>query len=167
MLLLIVAGFALAFRLLPPIFEMPVPIGDPREGKNWLGQSPIAAFVFSVALLVVVYAIKRVLLTRCNRRTAAWFFTLFFFLSLPYIWFLCEPEWFNPFIYRIGCWLGGPIAIWAVPMTSFVVDLCRWPMVHTWQYYLIRSVYEVMIIVPFWLCFWGFFSVFVLGWGWI
>ena len=167
LLLVIVVSFVISFRLLPPISEMPVRIGDTREGKNWFGQPTISAYGFSIVLLVVAYWIKRALLTKCNRWVAILFFALFFLASLPYIWFLCESDWFNPFIYRISCWLGGPIAIWMVPTISFIVDLCRWPTATPLQYYLIRSVYEVMIIVPLWLFFWVFFSVFVLGWGWI
>ena len=92
---------------------------------------------------------------------------MFIILSLPYIWFLCEPDWFNPFLYRIFCWVGGPIAIWFVPTVSFVVDLASCWKAKSLKRYVVRSGIEIVIAFPVWQYFWAFFSFFILGWGWI
>ncbi len=121
----VAAGIRFSARYLPPISAAPPPLGEIREGQNWLAQGGGAYVIYSFLLLVVVYCMKRIILDRCTRRLAAVeLFALLAALSLPYIWFLCEPDWSNSFIYRVSCWFGGPITIWLVPVVSFVVDLC-------------------------------------------
>jgi hypothetical protein len=159
--------FTISFRYLPCIGEMP-PWGSDREGKNWIGQGGWAFVGFTILLLLVAYSFKRTIVIRCSTKgNASKFFFLFIMLSLPYIWFFCEPDWFNRFIYRISCWIGGPIDIWFVPTISFLVDLYNQDTPKSLKKYIIRSAVEVLVIFPVWTVFWAFFSFFVLGWGWI
>jgi hypothetical protein len=170
MALVAVLGAAIksSVHYLPPIGEMPPHLGDTREGRNWIGQGGSAFAGYSFLLLGVAYGVKRLILTCCTRRLpAVLLFLLFVILSLPYIWLLCEPDWFNPFIYRVSCWIGGPIAIWFVPTVSFVVDLCFWGTARPFNHYLIRSAVEVALAFPLWVVIWNLFSFWILGWGWI
>jgi hypothetical protein len=170
----IALGLSLSVRYLPPINEFP-PSGSVREGQNWVGEGGWAFARNAVLLLVVVYTVKRLVLTRCSTRgVAVCFFSLLVMLSLllvmlslPYIWFLCEPDWFNRFIYRIACWVGGPIAIWFVPSISFLVDLPTHSAVRPLKWYFVRSAIEIVVAIPIWVIFWALFSFWVLDWGWI
>ena len=160
-------GLYFSFHYLPPIGEMP-PFQPGRQEQNWIGQGGWAFAGYSFLLLAVAYCAKRVILVNCTRRWAAvYFFSSLIMLSLPYVWFLCEPDWFNSFIYRVSCWVGGPIAIWFVPTLSFLTDLCYWGTAKPLKRYLIRSGIEAMVVFPVWAVFWAFFSFFVLDWGWI
>jgi hypothetical protein len=165
----IALGLYLSFRYLPSIHEMPPRLGESsREGQNWIGQGGGAFAGYTALLLVAAYSFKRILLTSCKRRwIAVYYFAMFFLLALPYAWFLCEPDWFNPFVFRKLCWIGGPVAIWFVPAVSFVVDLCLWDRAQPLNIYLLRSGVEIVLLIPLWTLFCAFFSFFVLGWGWI
>ena len=133
-----------------------------------MGQGGWAFAGYAALLLLVAYVAKRSFVTRCaTRRSAVFRFSMLVLLSLPYIWFLCEPDWFNPHIYRVACWIGGPIAIWCIPTASFVIDLCVQGATKRWTLYLIRSVIELLVVFPIWAAPWAWFSFFVLGWGWI
>jgi hypothetical protein len=160
-------GLVVSFRCLPAICEMPS-LGSGRYGQNWVGQGGWAFIAYTGFLLLAAYAAKRYLLGRFRTKgNAAGYFSLLVLLSLPYVWFLCDPDWFNPNIYRIDCWIGGPITVWFVPIISFVVDFCGKSPAKPWKHYLIRSGVEILIVFPIWAVFWSFFSFFVLGWGWI
>jgi hypothetical protein len=165
-LLLIVSVLASAIKFsgrhLPSISEPPPPLGEIREGQNWIGQGGGAYVFYSFALLVVVHCVKWTIFARCNRRLAALeLFALMAALSLPYIWFLCEPDWSNSFIYRESCWFGGPITIWTIPAISFLVDLGSCGRPKSLKRFLIRSAVEIGAAFPLWAIFWAFFSFFV------
>ena len=139
LLLPIAVGLYVSFRLLPPISQMPPDLGQGREGENWIGQGGWAFLAFTIVLLIAAYSIKRIIVMRCDSRPlAVYYFASFAALSLPYIWFLCEPDWFNPFIYRISCWVGGPIAFWFIPTLSFLLDLGLWNRPRPLKRYLLR-----------------------------
>jgi hypothetical protein len=162
------AAIKLSVRYLPPISEMPTSLGDTREGQNWVGQGGWAFLGYVVSLLVVAYCVKRIILVYCARRLAAIeIFALLIASTLPYLWFLCEPDWFNPFIYRVSCWVGGPIALWLVPTVSFLVDLDSCGKPKPLKRYLVRAGIEIGAVFPLWAIFWAFFSFFILGWGWL
>ena len=162
------ATIRLSVRYLPPMNEPPPFAGDARQGQNWVGQGGLAWAGYLLLLLGAAYCIKWLVLARCARRLAAInLFAMFIVLSLPYIWFLCEPDWFNRFIYRESCWIGGPIAIWFVPAVSFLVDLRFWEKALPLSGYLVRSGAEVLIGIPLWASVWGLFCFWILGWGWI
>jgi hypothetical protein len=165
----LIGNSMLASYYLPPIHELwPLHVHHPREEQNWIGQGGWAFARYAVLLVAVAYIVKWFACTCCKRRwTAVHIFSFFIALSLPYIWFLCVIDWFNPFLYRVSCWVGYPIAIWFVPLVSFVVDLYFWKKTKSLKYCLIRIGVEVFIVFPLWIYFWAFFSFFILGWGWI
>ncbi len=152
---------------LPSIGAIPPPLGEP-QWQNWVGQGDGAYILNSFLLLFVVYCAKWTMLAHCTRRLAAIeLFILLFALSLPYIWFLCEPDWSNPLVYRVSCWFGGPITIWTIPAISFLVDLRNCGKSKSWKRYFVRSAIEVVVAFPVWAIFFAYFSFFMVGWGWI
>jgi hypothetical protein len=161
-----VLGLCVSIHCLPPIHELPR--GSSREGQNWIGQGGWVIPAYIALLLLAVYGAKRIILTRCVRRwTAVYFYCALVMLSLPYIWFLCEPDWFNRNMYRIACWAGGPIAILVVPTISLLVDLFNHGSAKSNTYYVSRSAIEILVIFPIWAFIWAWFSFWILGWGWI
>lgn len=165
---ILAASIKFSLRYLPPMSEMPPSLGEGHEGQNWIGQGGWGFAGYTFLLLGATYGLKRIILARCKRRlAAAELFAIIVVSSLPYLWFLCEADWFNPFFYRVTCWVGGPIMFWFVPVVSFLVDLrtCRKPKALT--RYLIRSAVEVVIAFPLWAYLWTMFSFWILGWGWI
>jgi hypothetical protein len=165
----LLGSIELSSRYLPSISEMPpFELGNPRQDRNWFGQGGWAFAGYGFSLLIAAYVFKWFVFAWCRRRlTASQLFSFFIILSLPYVWFLCEPDWFNPFIYRQMCWIGGPIGVWFVPLVSFTVDLCSWKKARCLKNYVMRSGLEVLVVIPLWTCFWAIFSFFILGWGWI
>lgn len=167
LLILAVLGLYFSCHYLPSIHEMP-PWGSSGEDQNWVGQGGWAFLAYIALLLLAAYWAKRIILTHCvSRGTAVYFYVLLVTFSLPYIWFLCEPDWFNINIYRIACWAEGPIAILLVPTISFLADLLNHGSAKSNTYYVIRSAIEVLVIFPIWAFFWAWFSFWILGWGWI
>jgi hypothetical protein len=170
MVIVSVLGAAIRFsaRYLPSIKDNPPLLGETHQWQNWVGQGDGAYILNSFLLLVVVYFAKWIILDRCTRRLAAVeLFAVLVALSLPYIWFLCEPDWTNPFVYRVSCWFGGPITIWFIPAVSFIVDLGSFGKTKSLKRYSIRSAIEAVIAFPVWAIGWAYFSFFILGWGWI
>jgi hypothetical protein len=156
-----------SFRLLPPIWEIPPDLSD-REDQNWVGQGGWAFAINSFSLLLIAYLLKRLIVTFCKTRgMAVYWFSLVVGLSLPYVWFLCEPDWFNSQVYREACWIGAPIAVWFIPTLSFLVDLYFMGTKPPLETYLVRSTIEIAMIFPIWILFWVHFNIFVLGWVWI
>jgi hypothetical protein len=159
-------GVYFSVQTLPPITEGPPPLKeDTNRRENWIGQTGWAISCNRFVLVAAAYCVKRVVLSRCTRGQAIYLYSASLLLSLPYIWFLCEPGWFNPFLYRVYCWVGRPIALWFVPTVSFLSDVRRG--VGALKRYLIRSGVEVLVLYPLWLYFWTFFSICILGWGWL
>lgn len=118
------------------------------------------------ALIVSLYVSKAAALRRGPAgRAAAWWFVPQLALAVPLAW-ATDPDWDNINLYPVMIWVGGPIAVLAVPAVSFVCDL--WVLHHlgrtsSWWRWLL----ELLIAVPVWVYFWTFFSFWVLGWGWI
>ena len=169
-LIVVVAVLGAAIRLsacyLPSINDNPPSLERP-QWQNWVGQGDGAYVVNSFSLLIVVYIAKWIILDRCTRRLAAVeLFAVLVALSLPYIWFLCEADWTNPFVYRVSCWIGSPITIWFVPAVSLLVDLGSFGKTKSMKWYLIRTAIEVGLAFPVWAIGWAYFSSFILGWAW-
>jgi hypothetical protein len=162
------AGTWVAVAELPGIFDAP-PDLDSYEGRgesNWFGQGLKVVFAFCFLLLVVIY-VEKWWITGIDRvRTAVFWYSLSVACSLPYIWFLLVPDWHNPFIYRFSCWVYDPIAIWAVPTISFAWDVSSQRKC-SYQRYIARSLFEIVLLFPAWFVFWAVFSLFFLGAGWI
>ena len=157
-------GLSFSIVYLPPMGEMPPSFENRRDG-NWAGQGGLAGAYYSFLLLFIAYCIKRIIPTRCATISfGLYVYSLVILLSLPYIWFLCSSDWFQPHIYRVACWVGDPISIWFVPSVSFLADFHTRP---SFRQYLIRSSIEMIVIIPIWVVFWVFFSFFALDFGWI
>jgi hypothetical protein len=154
-------GIWLAVAYLPPIEGYPERFGPVG---NWFGQDGLLLFV--VPLFVGIYTAKRLFLRRLPASRSVMWYILIVIASLPYIWFFVVVDWYNYFIYRIACWIGYPIAIWAVPTCTFLIDKSAsgGP---TTRRYLIRSAIEIVLVIPVWAYFWAVFSFWILEWGWI
>jgi hypothetical protein len=162
-------GIWAAITTLPAICAPPPDLYLHRGhgSKTWIGQGVEAAYGLSFLLLIAVYVGKR-WITRMgsSRATAALLYVLGMACSLPYIWFFVVLDWHNPFVYRVSCWVYYPIAIWAVPTSSFAWDMTsRVPF--SLQGYVARSLIELLMIIPAWVVSWMFVSFFLLGGGWI
>ena len=73
-------GLYFSFHYLPPISESPPPPHElDRRGQNWVGQGAAASFGDTALLLLTIYWVKRIILTRCARR---WTAVYFYFLSI-------------------------------------------------------------------------------------
>lgn len=161
------AGTWMAVANLPGIFEPPPELDEGDPTVTWLGQGVAAAFGLCFLLLVVIYAGKRwiTLFARSVPEAMCWY-CLGVACSLPFIWFMLVLDWQNPFVYRFSCWVYDPIGVWAVPTASFAWDVTRRPPCSC-EVYLLRSVIEIVAVIPIWLVSWVFVSFFFLGGGWI
>jgi hypothetical protein len=163
---LALAGLYFSVRWLPPMHEK-APWFSLRYGQNWVGQGGWAAAVYACGLLALVYSWKRCILTHTTRQGIALLhFILLVTLSLPYIWFFVEMDWFNLNVYRVSCWVGTPIMVWLVPTVSFLIDLSGLFNTKSVKHYLIRSAIEVAVVIPIWTVIWIYFE-FSIGWAWI
>jgi hypothetical protein len=162
-------GWYVSYRYLPGIDERQPWWPLASAHKNWLGQEGcVVLYGYPFSLLVASYCAKRIILTHCTKRgTAAYFFSLLVALSLPFIWFLCESEWFNNSSITLCCWVWRPVAIWFVPAMSFLLDLFDWGMPKPLKPYLKRSVVEVVVAFPIWAVIWGLFALYILEWGFV
>ena len=158
-------GLYLSCRRLPSIYDTEARGASTREERNWIGQTGgIVTFGYPFALVLTAYCVKRVILTVIRWPvTAAYFFAVFVAISLPYIWFLCEPDWFNNSCETISCWLWFPIGIWTIPTGSFLYDLISGQTAQPIQRYLFRSLVEIAVW-PIWMVTWAWFACLALRW---
>jgi hypothetical protein len=160
-LLLIVAGYVLLPRVLPP--RVAQERGWRSEGWNWFGHSGWAPFGFAVGLLILLCTV-RYLIERMNSRagdSVVWY-CLALSVFVPAIWLLVVTDWDNEAVSRIACWVGVPIALLFVPSAIFCADLLMGPPAP--GVYTLRSVLEIVVLVPNCLYFWILIELFVLGW---
>ena len=156
------AGIYFSYLYLPPVGEV-LPIECGRVG-NFFGQGMFVSGACAASLLLTIYCLKRVLIAAFEATSVAlYFYFLSFLFSLPFLWFVCEPDWFNPHLYRIACWTH-PIAFWAVPTASFLLDIHTNAPIRT---YLIRSGIEMLVVFPAFMIVWNFYTFFALEWGWL
>jgi len=158
-------ALASCFTLLPTT-DPPNPFAEPHDDNHtWLGQGAAAACLNGLVLLVAIYWVKFII----GRLTVGWvrvyFFTLLVIASLPYLWLFVEQDWRNMHVYRISCWVYGPVGLWFIPSVSFALDVraMRSPAL---LWYIGRSCLEFLLMLP-WLYAWVFISFFCLGGGWI
>lgn len=116
--------------------------------------------------IIALYALKLALFRSLRSRL---FVLGCFFIGvaviIPLTW-VTSPDWNNPHVYRIGIWIGDPIAVLAVPTVSFFFDYFKG------DYYLrgfqtVRFLLEILVGVPVWFIIWVYIQCFLLGWVWI
>ena len=160
-LLLIVASYVLLPGILPP--RVAQERGWRSEGWNWFGHGGWTAFGFAVGLLVLLCAV-RYLIERMNSRTGdsvVWY-CLALAVFVPAIWLLVDTDWDNMGVSPLACWVGVPIALLFVPSAMFYADLLMGPLPP--GIYTLRSLLEIVVLVPGCLHFWTLIELFVLGW---
>ena len=115
--------------------------------------------------LAVLYVVKYRILTL---RVQPWLGLLLYFLVvaalLPYLYCCIFVPWdrvwgLNP----MADWIGGPIAAFTVPTVFFLYDT----LAHkrpSLEFYAIRSLVEIVVLVPLWDVVWTVFMLFVFEW---
>jgi hypothetical protein len=120
----------------------------------------------SAALILAVYVLKALIL--CFVPKVSWASSLFtgvVVACIPITWAL-SPDWNNRAVYRIGIYVGSPVATLTVPCVSFIIDWSRRVAVSRRDWFW-RVPLELFVAVPAWFCFWASFEAFFLGWVWI
>ena len=128
-------------------------------------MSVAASYVTDFAVIFSLYGLK-VLLFRFVRPSGMLLgcYSLALALAVPITW-LASSDWHNPHVYRIGIWIGDPIAVLAIPCASFLFDFLRG--CRDMKHWPIRCIVEIFIVVPAWVYVWIMIQVFVFGWVWI
>jgi hypothetical protein len=160
------AGIYFALKYLPPVGSRSPWPPTAMSSTNWMGQSAGVAYALGGVLLVIIYVAKFIItrLTHSTPVLIAWY-CLLVALSLPCIWFFVDTDWWNPFVYRLACWVGLPVGIWLVPTYSLWLDASAAERPSLRQYCW-RSVVELLLLVPVFVVALNVL-MFVIGWGWI
>ncbi|MEM9412745.1 MAG: hypothetical protein AAGA30_16660, partial [Planctomycetota bacterium] len=86
---------------------------------------------------------------------------------LPYLYLNFVTDWGNPDVLPIANWIGAPVALFTVPLVSFIRSNLM-PNIKRREKgqasFLILSIFEVLILTPAWVAFWILLEVSVLGW---
>lgn len=161
----VAASIAACLRVLPKTDPVNPLLKSHDEFHNWVGQGFGTVLMNALALVAAVYAAKYLVGHLPARWMRVYAFALLVAASLPYLWLLVETDWRNIHIYRVCCWVYGPVGFWAIPAGSFAADTIalRTPRLLP---YLARSALEVQLMVP-WRFAWSFVEFWVLGGGWI
>jgi hypothetical protein len=137
-----------------------------------LGTSRLpASSLHVIPLLAVLYLVKFRILTF---RVRPWVASLLYFLVvaalLPYLYCSVVDDWGNRFVNLLATWIGwhglqgklradilnstSPIITFTVPTMSFFLDTLTRKRPSAW-FYALRSLVEVIILVPLWALVWG------------
>jgi hypothetical protein len=134
------------------------------EGVNWFGQGQAAAYCFALAVLALLCSL-RLLIVRWAVGPAdalAWYGLLVAAL-LPAVWLLVVFDWDNEAASPEANWVGTPIALLFVPSVVACWDVLTGTRLSGWNY-AARSLLEVVVLVPLWVCFWVMCMELPLGW---
>jgi hypothetical protein len=127
---------------------------------NMLGQTGFVLWLNTAALLLVFYIWKLAIIREYRDREAALlrygYLTAVF---VPYFWALATGDWTNPEATDAAIYLGSPIALLLVPTLTFAADL-RYANGYTTGDRWLRSVAELVIVIPLWNFVWSY-----LRWG--
>jgi len=127
------------------------------------GFSRLPSSLFhAIPLFAALYLAKyRILTLRVQPWLALVLYLAVVAALLPYLYWrilsLClyDPvmrewrEWDDP----LAIWIGGPFAVFTVPTASFLFDTLMQKRPSAW-FYALRSLVEVVILVPLWAIFW-------------
>ncbi len=158
---IIALGYFLLPRILPPRFAVEQ---EWHSGVNWFGQPNWTAFFYAGGLLISLCTL-RFLVVRGSRRASdaiAWY-CLALAVFLPAIWLLVVVDWDNEAVAPVACWVGDPIALLCIPTIVFGADLVLRPSL-TPAGYALRSIFEIVVLVPIWCLVWVYVMLLILGW---
>ena len=158
---LVCCGYLLLPGLLPPRAEVE---RDWDSGPNWFGQPSWTSFPYAVGILVVLCVVRFLILRTAHPASyaVAWY-CLALAVFVPAIWLLVVIDWDNEAVSKVACWVGYPISLLVVPSVLFCVDLRLFPSLSA-GVYAVRSVVEMVILVPTWLFLWIWVELLFLGW---
>jgi hypothetical protein len=83
---------------------------------------------------------------------------------LPYLYARSIDCWNDPGVTAQAIWIGTPVYVFTVPTACFLYDVLVRKQ-RSWTFYTIRSLVEVLFLVPLWGVAWGFIVLFVLEWA--
>ena len=118
------------------------------------------------AIFTLGFYVAKTLIARNVRPGGAAFLWYAFLvsLSLPYF-YICLEDWDNPHVSLTGNWLGTPVMFLVVPTLSFALDtVIRDIRVGV---LVLRSLIEIVILIPLWTWFWVMLSFGFLGFIWL
>ena len=113
----------------------------------------------SIPLLAVLYLAKfRILRLRVRPWVASLVYCLVVVALLPYLYYRVTGDEYKRF--RPTCpsdWILGPIELFSIPTASFLYDVLahKRPSLES---YATRSLLEIVILIPLWAFFWGWFT---------
>jgi hypothetical protein len=161
-LVLLAAGYVGLYCGVPPRHRVEPYWGE--AGANWLGQAPALAILHAVAILSLLYLVRYFITTRSQSVTSAWlWYSILLAALLPGVWLLVAFDWDNEAVAPIANWVGTPIVLFVVPTASMCFDLTTGTRLPP-RWYLARSAFELIALIPIWTALWVFCEFFVLGW---
>jgi hypothetical protein len=120
---------------------------DNRLGQSGEGWWPWA---FGIAFVPVFYGVKLAITRTARRRsTAIVWYCLLVAAALPYIWLLVATDWNNELANDGAYYMGTPLQLLLVPSVSFAFDLAA-ERRRSMRVLVLRSLAEVLIVVPVW-----------------
>jgi hypothetical protein len=120
-----------------------------------------------IPLFAVLYLAKlRILRLRVRPWMAFGLYLIVLAALLPYLYCRATVDWNSPCVRPQANWIGGPIAVFTVPTASFLDDVLAQKRPSAW-FYALRSLVELVMIVPFWTFVWAWIEILILGWVWI
>jgi hypothetical protein len=107
-----------------------------------------------ILLMVLIYVAKRAILCRVSPAREVMWFVLVQLSTLPYIWLFVVVECFNRQVSPLACCVAAAILIWTIPTVTFVRDRLNADEPLSADQYVVRSVFEVVVLFPYWLLIW-------------
>ncbi len=115
-------------------------------------------------MIIALYLIKiRIAYLRTYPVVAIMLYLITLFAISPYLYYCVIDDWDEPFVLPQANWIGGPIAVFTIPTISFIYDLFMKQPPRLWVF-IVRSVIEIVVIIPIWVILWVNFEFFVLDW---
>ena len=114
-----------------------------------------------ISMFAALYGVKyRILMFRVRPWIALSLYVATAAAVLQYLYFCVLDSWDSGDVDRWAKWVGMPIIVFTVPTAVFLYDnFCR-PSLAT---YLVRSIVEIVVLIPLWACLW-FYAMLILGW---
>ncbi len=115
-----------------------------------------------IPLLAALYLLKlRILYFRVQPWLAFLLYLLVVAALLPYLYWRAI-DWTNPTLRPVANWIGEPIITFTVSSVFFLYDILARRL--SLKVYLIRSLLEIVVLIPVWAIGWLWFELLVLDW---